>query len=434
MRILLRNLDLIGVVLILAAGTLIFVATDADLTWTAPYCNSGEWERGDKGAWAALYHFGTLPALAVCAGALLILIAGFRNAQIARLRRPALFLILLMAIGPGLLANAILKDNWGRPRPRDVVVFGGRESFEKVLSIDPNSQGKSFPCGHATMGFFFIGGYYLFHRQRRVLAFGFFLFGLAFGGLIGWARVVQGGHFPSDVLWAGGLTWLTAALLARGLRPDELPSVDPRFQAAGWGRLAVAGLLIPALLFFALLATPIETRQEWDLSGATEISLRIESADISVQPGKKTSLVSSTSGFGLPGSGIRTLLSSNPSNNDNKHRRLSQRRSGIMTEISQRAQLFYDPSSVRRIKITMPTGSMLLRLPLKEESDILRRWELALGRGSLLINHSGTAFDLETDGGKLYDSEPETERIIVRSALGGIRFDPPLRELPNVSP
>jgi membrane-associated PAP2 superfamily phosphatase len=41
---------------------------------------------------------------------------------------------------------------------------------------------------------------------------------------MGATRVVQGGHFTSDILWAGGIVYLTGALLARWLLCD--PSGD----------------------------------------------------------------------------------------------------------------------------------------------------------------------------------------------------------------
>ena len=43
--------------------------------------------------------------------------------------RSALFLVLTLALGPGLLANTLLKDHWGRSRPIDVIEFGGADPF-----------------------------------------------------------------------------------------------------------------------------------------------------------------------------------------------------------------------------------------------------------------------------------------------------------------
>jgi lipid A 4'-phosphatase len=43
--------------------------------------------------------------------------------------RAALFLILTLVLGPGLLVNVALKDHWARPRPGMVTEFGGTMVF-----------------------------------------------------------------------------------------------------------------------------------------------------------------------------------------------------------------------------------------------------------------------------------------------------------------
>ena len=43
--------------------------------------------------------------------------------------RAALFLVLTLALGPGIVANTLLKDHWGRARPIDVVEFAGTDRF-----------------------------------------------------------------------------------------------------------------------------------------------------------------------------------------------------------------------------------------------------------------------------------------------------------------
>jgi lipid A 4'-phosphatase len=43
--------------------------------------------------------------------------------------RAALLMISTLLLAPGLVANVILKDNWGRPRPFFITQFGGMERF-----------------------------------------------------------------------------------------------------------------------------------------------------------------------------------------------------------------------------------------------------------------------------------------------------------------
>ena len=43
--------------------------------------------------------------------------------------RAALFLIVTLALGPGIITNVILKEHWGRSRPIDVQQLGGTDKF-----------------------------------------------------------------------------------------------------------------------------------------------------------------------------------------------------------------------------------------------------------------------------------------------------------------
>src|SRR5438270_11958229 len=43
--------------------------------------------------------------------------------------RAIVLILLTLALAPGVLANLVLKEHWGRPRPIDVAQFGGDEHF-----------------------------------------------------------------------------------------------------------------------------------------------------------------------------------------------------------------------------------------------------------------------------------------------------------------
>src|SRR3954464_12487742 len=65
--------------------------------------------------------------------------------------RIVLFLVSTLALGPGLLANVILKDHWHRPRPVQVVEFGGSKPY--VDWWDPRGgceRNCSFVSGEAS--------------------------------------------------------------------------------------------------------------------------------------------------------------------------------------------------------------------------------------------------------------------------------------------
>lgn len=119
------------------------------------------------------------------------------------------FLLVVLLIGPGIIVHPILKDNWDRPRPRDVQQFGGKLEFSPAFVMaDQPGKNQSFASGHAAMGFFFMAFAWVF-RQRRYL-----LGGLIIGALVSLGRIVQGGHFLSDIVTAGFIVYFTCQVMA----------------------------------------------------------------------------------------------------------------------------------------------------------------------------------------------------------------------------
>jgi lipid A 4'-phosphatase len=114
-----------------------------------------------------------------------------------RLRVYAGFLLVSLILGPGLVVNQVFKENWGRARPREVVNFGGSNRYTPPLQISQECDGNSsFVSGHAAGAFFILSLVWVF-RHRRWL-----WLGMLSGGLVGLGRVLQGGHFLSDIVFS----------------------------------------------------------------------------------------------------------------------------------------------------------------------------------------------------------------------------------------
>jgi lipid A 4'-phosphatase len=130
-----------------------------------------------------------------------------------RLDRKALFFIALStALAPGFIVNTALKDHWGRARPNQIEAFGGTRDFSPApLPAEQCRHNCSFPSGHAALGFSLVAFAFLLPpgpaRRGGVVA------AIAFGAVIGLARIAQGAHFLSDVVYAGLLVYGTAAAL-----------------------------------------------------------------------------------------------------------------------------------------------------------------------------------------------------------------------------
>ena len=131
-------------------------------------------------------------------------------------RLPLAFMVLAGALGPGLLVNSGFKDNWQRARPYQVEPFGGTQQFTRAAAMtDQCNNNCSFVSGHVACGFF-LASLMLVHRRRRV-AWG--ITGVVSGLTIGFARMADGAHWVSDVLWASPITllcsWIVWKLLLR---------------------------------------------------------------------------------------------------------------------------------------------------------------------------------------------------------------------------
>ena len=139
----------------------------------------------------------------------------------------ALLLMATMALGPGLLANVILKEHWGRPRPIDVTQFGGSQHFVPWWDPRGDCPGNcSFVSGDVSGAFWTLAPAALAPPQWRALAYGG---ALVFGTAMAAARMMAGAHFFSDVVFAGVFTflivWTVHGLLYRWptrLREDNI--------------------------------------------------------------------------------------------------------------------------------------------------------------------------------------------------------------------
>lgn len=121
------------------------------------------------------------------------------------------YLVATSIAGPLLITNVLLKNNWGRARPREIQEFGGSLEFTPALHISDQCQTNcSFVSGEpSSMFMIFLSLAFILPAKRKLML----LLALIFGALSGLMRIGQGGHFLSDVVFAGLLMALIAALL-----------------------------------------------------------------------------------------------------------------------------------------------------------------------------------------------------------------------------
>lgn len=115
--------------------------------------------------------------------------------------RAALFLALTLAIGPGLVANVVLKNHSGRPRPVGITEFGGPSEFVPWWNLHGTcATNCSFIAGEPSGAFWALAPAALAPPQWRLLAYSA---AVVFGAAVGWLRISVGAHFFTDVVFAG---------------------------------------------------------------------------------------------------------------------------------------------------------------------------------------------------------------------------------------
>lgn len=138
-------------------------------------------------------------------------------------KRQLSYLLAVLLLGPGLLVNGVLKNHSvGRARPANVVEFGGDDTFTMPFQYSGQCQKNcSFVSGHAAIGFYVIAFAWAFGRRRWLTA------GIALGAFVGFGRILQGGHFFSDVLFSFWSVYFTSAIMAVVFRLNAFKADTP---------------------------------------------------------------------------------------------------------------------------------------------------------------------------------------------------------------
>lgn len=123
--------------------------------------------------------------------------------------RKVCYLFLVLIVGAGLVVNVILKDSFGRARPRDVIEFGGAKVFTPafVVSRECNTN-CSFSSGDGAGAFFSLALAMALSRRRAL-----FVAGIGLGVVVSLSRIAVGAHFFSDAVVSFFVMLITADVL-----------------------------------------------------------------------------------------------------------------------------------------------------------------------------------------------------------------------------
>lgn len=316
-------LELMVPTLLVTLATLVFWTTDLDIRALNLFYRpeeSNRWPLGQTLIWQAFYY--GIPVLTgiICLFSIAFIFCASFGVEFCLRRRPqAVFLLLVFVLGPGALVNGVFKDNWGRPRPRQVEQLGGQHVYVPPLKRNAEQAGelKSFPAGHASVGFSFLAFWFLLRRRYSPLGYWVLAGGLGLGTLAGIGRMSAGGHFLSDVIWSAYIPFTTAWVLyyvalrtGRRMEAARTLSVDALNPHPKLSR-TISLLAATGVLIGVSLSIPLEHEKTYSIpveqhSNATEKTLKItvSQGDITLKfsPSELSAIniQSRVKAFGLP--------------------------------------------------------------------------------------------------------------------------------------
>jgi lipid A 4'-phosphatase len=211
MKALLKSVPLAVWLLFLASSILFLLFPQIDIVLAGLFYAPDEGFFYNGSWWEQLLYYSVKPLLlTLLAGALVLwLFNRFSGRNLLHFGgRQLLYLLLVLALGPGLIVNQLFKENWGRARPAEIVQFGGDKTFTPAY-VFSDQKGYSFSGGHAAGGFYLIA-LALLARRRRALWMGV---AVTYGTLVSVARMAAGGHFFSDVVVSFFVVYITSKML-----------------------------------------------------------------------------------------------------------------------------------------------------------------------------------------------------------------------------
>lgn len=343
--------------------------------------------------WLILYRAAPwITAALVTAG--LVALALSLTPRCRQWRGAATLVLLAVVIGPGLIGNALLKDHWHHPRPRDLIELGGSMHYVPSPLIG-REGGASFPCGHCTVGFLLGLGWWIFRHRPRWARVSL-IAGLTAGALLGLGRMAAGAHFLSDVIWSAllacGVTHVLYYHVLRLASPAAAGDVGAEQHAAPWPRaLTIAAPLGGALVLLALSALPhgSDLTASLTLSSLSPRVLEVEAerANITVvlvdEPRTRLAVAGELHGFGIPGAhlGARFETATGP---PRALRYLIEAR-GWLTDVDGLARLTVPAPAFERIRVRVGRGN--IQVVDATQAGVVRggavRLELRTGQGTV---------------------------------------------------
>ena len=388
--------------------TVLFAFSPLDIDAARVFYRSNavdHWPLARRMPWSLLYGAAPWITASLVLIGLVALAAGIlRDRRTWRLH--AVFLLLSVVVGPGLLINTVFKDHWSRPRPREIVAFGGPLQYVPA-PLPGREAGASFPCGHCSVGFLYGAGWWIWKRRRPAWARTSLAIGILAGVALGAGRMAAGGHFASDVVWSALLAYGVCHILYyhvlsihRRESPESPAPVTQRAQSHWHHMTVLLAALGAAGVLVALFATPHGTQINTVIPLSSlprapqvfEFAARTMDVEIVLidPPASQFSVAGELHGFGLPTSRLNAFVDFKPDPLPTLYYRVEQ--TGWFTDLNGAATVLVPAAGLARLVVRLDHGNIRVR-------DMTRSGVVRSG-----ILH----LDLKTASGHVQAREPVT--------------------------
>jgi membrane-associated PAP2 superfamily phosphatase len=352
------------------------------------------WPLAHELPWSLLYHAapwvtGTLVLVGLAA------LAASQRRSRHQWRHGAVLVLLGVAIGPGLLANAVFKDHWQHARPRDLIEFGGPLHYVPTPLIGAEG-GASFPCGHCSVGFMCAAGWWIWKRRRPAWARVSLSGGLALGLLLGAGRMAAGAHFFSDIVWSALLAFGVLHVLCYYVLPalgvadaaatsaagqPAAPAASGRWRWTSTVAAALAGASVLLALFVTPHGTGLTARVPLTGDSPRVLEVTADTANVTLllvdAPDDVLEIEGELHGFGLPGSRLAAHVESVLQPHAALRYRIESR--GWLTDVDGSATLRVPARDFDAVTVDLRRGNIRV-------SDLTRSHVAALGRVYLQLH------------------------------------------------
>lgn len=374
----LRKIEFAILLLLTIAAMLFFANGKLDLQlgqlFYHPDRTDNKWWEESLALWEFFYHAAPWLTGFILIPSLGVLVANTYWHKFAAYRMQAIFAFVVIALGPGLLINTIFKPYWGRSRPREVIELGGKHPFQKIYQPDFGGPGRSFPCGHCSVGFSLIIVYWSFRKRNNTIALMGLGASLGLGTLMGIGRMAAGGHFASDIAAAGLMTyWVSYLTFHRLLAMDQAEDTSyfpwnklslPNFSSKG--KFLGFALMTLITVVILLLASPFHSQIKLSKKFPQKIiliTLVQSQVELFFDNSSETnfSITGNAKGFGFPGAKTNFTCKET---DEKVECQLA--KAGIITDFESSAQIHLNPKDFAAIAINNLKGEVTFGQSLPE--------------------------------------------------------------------